>query len=228
MSNLTRTDFQEEDGARAVEESEQGLLTSAAADTVLRLTILARLLVAAGAIAADGGNTGNGTITLFTIVAGDVPKVGTYQFILTAALIGKLVDPDGDDIASDIALNDGTTTVISAGGLQFTITDGGTAFVATDFFTIIVGAGTGNYAFFAPAGAGGVQLPKVVSLSEVVAAGAGDDPVGVMLKGKIREDRLIIDGSAAGVGITDAIKDQLRDYGIIVEPATETAALDNA
>lgn len=227
MSNLINTSFQEEDGARAVEESEQGLLTSAAADTVLRLTILGRILVAAGAVAADGGNTGNGTITLFTIVGGVVPKIGTYQFVLTAALIGKIVDPDGNDIASDIALNDGTTTVVSAGGLQFTVTDGGTAFVATDFFTIVVGVGSLNYAFYASAGAAGVQIPKAVSLSEVVASGAGDDPVGVMLKGKVRTDRLIIDGSAAGVGITDEIKDLLRDYEIIVEDATEAAGLDN-
>ena len=39
--------------------------------------------------------------------------------------------------------------------------------------------------------------------------------------------KLIIDGSAAGVGITDAIKDSLRTFGIIVEPATQTAELDN-
>ncbi len=133
MGNLTRTDFQEEDGVRAVEESEQSLLTSAGADTVARLTILGRV-------------TATGKYAFYNV--GDTPA--------------------------------------------------------------------------------GTAVPVAVSLSEVVAAGAGDDPVGVMLKGKIREDRLIIDGSAAGVGITDAIKDQLRDYGIIVEPATETAALDNA
>ena len=60
-----------------------------------------------------------------------------------------------------------------------------------------------------------------------IEAGAGDNTVGVMLVGKVREDRLIIDGSAAGVGITDAIKDSLRTMGIIVESAEECAALDN-
>ena len=133
MSNLINTSFQEEDGARAVEESEQALLTSAGADTVARLTILGRI------------TTG-----------------GKYAFY-----------------------NSGNSPV-------------------------------------------GTNVPVAVSLSEVVAAGAGDDPVGVMLKGKVREDRLIIDGSAAGVGITDAIKDSLRTFGIIVEPAIETAGLDNA
>ena len=132
MANLNITNYQEEDGVRGVEESEQGLLTSAGADTVARLTILGRVTA------------------------------------------------------------------------------------------------TGKYAFYnvgnSPAG---TNIPVAVSLSEVVAAGAGDNPVGVMLVGKVREDRLIIDGSAAGVGITDAIKDSLRTFGIIVESATECAALDN-
>ena len=227
MNNLINTSFQEEDGARAVEESEQGLLTSAAADTVARLTILGRILAAAGTPSANTG-TGTGTITLFTLVAGAIPIVGDYVVTLTAALVAKITDPNGNDIASDIALNDGTTTVVVAGGLQFTITDGGTAFVAGDFFTLPVAAGSGNYVFYAAAGAAGAQIAKAVSLSEVVASGAGDDVIGVMLKGKVRTDRLIIDGSAAGVGITDAIKDMLRDYEIIVEDAIETSGLDNA
>jgi len=228
MSNLIRTDYQEEDGARAVRASEQGLLTSAGAETVKRLTLLGRISVAVGAAAPGGSNTGNGTITVYSLVAGAVPIVGTYQFVLTAALVGKIVDPNGNDIASDIALNDGTTTVVSAGGLQFTVTDGGTAFIAGDLFTLVVAAGSGNYVAFAIAGAAGAQIPKAVSLSEVVAAAPGDNVLGVMLEGIVRTDRIFIQGSLAGVGITDEIKDSLRDYGILVEDAIETSALDNA
>lgn len=227
MSNLINTSFQEEDGARAVEESEQGILTLAGADIIKRLTILGRILAGAGTPGAAVG-TGNGTITLFTLVAGDVPKIGTYKFVLTAPLIGKIVDPNGNDIAADIALNDGTTTVVSAGGLQFTVTDGSTAFVAGDYFDLPVVVGSLAYVPFAVDGAAGAQIPKAVSLSEVVATGAGDFPLGVMLKGKVRTDRLIIDGSDAGAGITDEIKDLLRDYEIIIEDATETSGLDNA
>jgi len=84
-----------------------------------------------------------------------------------------------------------------------------------------------KYGFYASGAIDGSEVPVAVSLSEVVAAGAGDDPVGVMLGGKVDASKLIIDGSAAGVGITDAIKDSLRTFGIIVEDYTETAALDN-
>ena len=86
---------------------------------------------------------------------------------------------------------------------------------------------TGKYGLYASGASDGTEIPLAVSLSEVVATGAGDFPLGVMLKGKIREDQLIIDGSAAGVGITGAIKDALRTFGIIVEPALETARQDN-
>lgn len=132
MANPIITNFDSEDGVRAVEASEQSVLTSAGADTVARLTILGR-----------------------------VTATGKYAFY-----------------------NVGNT----------------------------------------PAG---TNVPVAVSLSEVVAAGAGDNPVGVMLKGKVREDKLIIDGTEPGVGITEAIKDLLRTQMIIVESATETAALDN-
>lgn len=132
MANPEIVNFSTEDGVRAVDTSEQALLTSAAADTVAKLTILGRVTA------------------------------------------------------------------------------------------------TGKYAFYnvanTPAGTG---TPVAVLLNEVVAAAAGDNAASIMLEGKVRADKLVIDGSAAGVGITPAIKDSLRTYGIIVESAEECSALDN-
>ena len=226
MANLTITNIDQLDGARGVETSEQALLKLAGADTIARLTILGRELVKAGTPSAAVG-TGDGTITLFSISNGEIPVIGNYKFLLTAALVGKLIDPDGNDIAADIALTDGGDKVVEAGGLTFTVTDGSTAFVAGDYFTLPVAAGTMYYVPYAVAGVAGAQKAVAVSLSEVVAGAGGNFPLGVMLKGRVRESDIIIDGSSAGVGITDTIKDSLRDYGIIVEPATQTAALDN-
>ena len=73
----------------------------------------------------------------------------------------------------------------------------------------------------------GTNVPVAVSLSEVVADGAGDDSVGVMLAGTVREGDLTIYGSTTGTGITDAIKDSLRTYGIFVESCDESNVLDN-
>lgn len=131
MANPEIVNFNTEDGVRAVEASEQALLTSAAADTVAKLTILGRITA------------------------------------------------------------------------------------------------TGKYGFYAAGASDGTQTPVAVSLSEVVATAAGDNAVSVLLKGKVRADKLVIDGSLAGVGITEAIKDSLRTFDILVEDATECDALDN-
>lgn len=86
---------------------------------------------------------------------------------------------------------------------------------------------TGKYGFYASGAVDGTEVPCAVSLSEVVSTGAGDFPLGVMLAGHVDEAALIIDGSAAGVGITPAIKDALRTFGIFVESYNETARQDN-
>lgn len=87
---------------------------------------------------------------------------------------------------------------------------------------------TGKYGFYnAGNSPAGTNVPVAVLLSEVSETEAGDYPASVLLSGRVDAGKLIIDGSAAGVGITEAIKDQLRTFGIFAEDVTETAALDN-
>ena len=235
MANPVIVNYDFLDGVRAVSESEQAVLTSAGADTVKRLTILGRILIALGVVAADGGNTGDGTVTEFALAATGAPaKIGTYVLTCITAVVNggifKLVDPAGNLIADDITILAGAGGVIvfTGDGMTFKITDGATDFAAGDFFTLTVTAGSLNYAFYSASAVDGSDTPVAVSLSEVVADGAGDDPVGVMLAGRVDSAKLIIDGSAAGAGITATIKDLLRTQMIIVEDYTETAGLDNA
>ena len=86
---------------------------------------------------------------------------------------------------------------------------------------------TGLYKQYASGASDGSQTPVAVSLSEVVHAANGDKAVGVLLAGEVEESKLIVHGSAAGTGITAAIKDALRTMGIFVIPRTECNALDN-
>ena len=86
---------------------------------------------------------------------------------------------------------------------------------------------TGLYKQYASGAGDGSEVPVTVSLSEVVHTADGDKAIGVMLAGTVNEGDLIIHGSAAGVGITDAIKDALRTFGIMVIPRTECNTLDN-
>lgn len=100
--------------------------TSLARNDLVKLT---GLFAIAAAVA--GTNTGNGTVNTPTVA--DTAKVGTYRVVFTAATVYSVFTPSGERLA------DGATGVAYAGGqIVFTITAGGTAFVAGDSFTMAV------------------------------------------------------------------------------------------
>ena len=155
-----------------------------------------------GAVVADGSNTGDGTIT--AVIAGAGVKSGAWVFTLTAALTAKLADPDGYIVADDIILTDGGAVTVKIAGITMTITDGGTAWVATDFFTITIEA-AGEY----------VALDKgnVIAIYNgpertLTSAGVGS----VITGGEIYEGGLV-DASNAALTMTKAIRAALRKAG---------------
>lgn len=78
-----------------------------------------------------GGNTGNGTVSAGPVVDATKALGGVYTINFTAATMFEVLDPNGNQLA------DGATGVAySQAGIGFTITAGGTAFVAGDGFTI--------------------------------------------------------------------------------------------
>lgn len=234
MANLTITNVDIGNVILKEGEFRDDLLTFAGAGTVVEGTILARKAVADAVVAAaDGGNTGDGTATLATVVAGQiVPIVGAYVFEITTAVadggIGKLVDPNGAQVASDLIMTvgAGASTIFEAAGLRFTIMDGATDFVVGDKFTLTVAA-DGKLVPFAIAGAGGAQVPKAVLTYDVTAAGAGDESIRNMVSGSVRKERLIIDADGDGSNIDNAVLDQLRDYSLVSIDVQELNILDN-
>lgn len=103
--------------------------------------------------AANAGNTGNGTMGS-TSVAGYAAKVGVYAVEFDDATHFIVSDPTGAEVGH------GTTGVaFKAGGLGFTITAGGTAFVPGDSFAVTVAAGSGKFKPFDPANVDGSQVP---------------------------------------------------------------------
>lgn len=201
------------------------------ADTYVEGTIMARKQVADAIVAAaDGGNTGDGTVTAVSVVAGnDIPLVGIYVLTITTAIadggIWKLEDPNGNLIADNLIMEAGAglATTFVEGGMQFTITDGGTNFAAADFFTLTV-AVDGDVVIFAVDGVGGAQIPSMVMTYETVATGAEDQAQRAMVSGEVRREKLVID---AGGTVTDRIVDQLRDFGIIALSVKELNIQDN-
>lgn len=101
------------------------------------------------ASAAYAGNTGNGTLGTLSALAAAQP--GAYNAVFVAATKYEVYDPSGKFVGV------GTTAVAFSNQVQFTITAGGTAFVAGDGFTVTVTANTvivpGNTYFTGPADA---------------------------------------------------------------------------
>lgn len=70
-------------------------------------------------------------------------------------------------------------------------------------------------------------IPKAVLTYEVTATGAGDVPIRAFVDGDVRKPRLIVDADGDGDNITEAILDQLRDYGINSVDSDSLSLLDN-
>ena len=73
----------------------------------------------------------------------------------------------------------------------------------------------------------GNGIPKVVITYDVVAAGAGDEAVRVLIGGRVRANKLIITADGDASNIDAAVLDQLRDYNIAAENVSELNIPDN-
>jgi hypothetical protein len=234
MANLEITNCDTGNVAIHNEICRDELLAATGAKTYLKGTILARRAVATAVVAAPvGGNVGNGTVTLATVVAGTaVPVAGAYVLKTTAAVtnggVFSLANPSGVVIATGLTMTPGAgaATVFKVGGLQFTVTDGSTDFSVNDSFTLTVAA-DGKVVPFDKAGAGGVQNPYAVLQYQVVAPGAGNIPCRPIVAGEVNRTRLIIDADGTGVNVDDLVVANLRERSIIATDVAQLARLDN-
>jgi len=233
MANLTITNNDIGDVVLKNAEFRDGTLAAAGAATFLDGTILARKAVADAITAGAFVGTGDGTVTLATVQPGPiVPLVGAYSLLCVEAVanggVFNLLDPNGAVVATGLTLTvgAGATTVFNVAGMEFTVTDGAADFVVGDAAPLTVVA-DGDLVVYDAAGAGGAQIPSQVLVGETVASGAGDIAVRPLVSGEVIKERLVINGSAAGVGITDAIVDQLRDFSIVALDVQELNGLDN-
>jgi hypothetical protein len=209
------------------------LLVFAGDDTFAAGTLLARRRVAIAVVASAITGTGTGTVTAASVVPGTVvPLVGAYVLrnILVVADGGvwQLEDPNGAIIASGLRMTvgAGAATPFEAGGLAFTITDGGTNFALGDTATLTVAA-DGKLVPFDPAGAAGAQIPCAVLTYEVTKVGAGNLPIRALIGGEVNQNRLIIDADGDGDNITTDHIETLRTFGIVAVPVKQQSVLDN-
>ncbi len=206
------------------------ILAATGAVTYALGTVLARKSVADAVTPAAGSNTGDGTVTLATVAAGQVvPIVGAYALTVTTAVtnggILQLKDPNGAIVASDLIMTAGAgaATVFEAAGLEFTVTDGAADFIVGDSFTLTVAA-DGKVVAYDRAGAGGAQIPLAVLHDEEVFTGAENRPFRPIISGRVRRGDLVVHGVGA---ITDAEADAMRDFTILAQTTVQLAELDN-
>ena len=153
-----------------------------------------------------GSNTGTGTLTAVT--AGPDVAPGAYVVTLTAALVAKIEDPNGAVLAAGLPLADGAAETFNINGLRFTITDGGTAFVAGDLFTVTIGtAGKYEYTTGTPNAIYNGADARVLS-----SAGVGS----VIIAGEIYEGG-VVDDSGTAITFTEASRAAYAAAGFFVK-----------
>lgn len=70
-------------------------------------------------------------------------------------------------------------------------------------------------------------IPKAVVTYDVVAAGAGDVAIRLLIGGQVRKDRLVIHADGDDSNVDEKVIEQLRDYGIVAKSVQQLSILDN-
>jgi len=157
---------------------------------------------------AAGTNTGNGTIGSLS-VQGYAAKAGVYSVEFDDATHFVVSDPTGAEVGH------GTTGVaFKAGGLSFTITAGGTAFVPGDSFAVTVAAGSSKYKPFDPANVDGSQIPAGVLFASKDVTSV-DKPCAVVVRlAEVNASELVWPTGMSAAAITAALA-QLKALTIL-------------
>lgn len=168
--------------------------------------------IAAGSVseAANAGNTGNGTMNAPTDQVG--VQVGGYAVEFVSATEFNVFDPNGN------LVGEGKTGVAFANQIGFTITAGGTAFVAGDGFTVTVAANA-NAGLIVPlnlAATDGSQLPIGVIVRQTVVPASANVPAVVVERFAVLLDDGLIYPSGATTNQKAQIRAQLAALGLIV------------
>ncbi|MGP1276008.1 MAG: head decoration protein [Caulobacterales bacterium] len=153
------------------------------------------------ASAANGGNTGNGTVSAAAALKAGA-QVGAYAVEFLTATTFAVFDPSGNRLA------DGATgAAYDNGQIGFTITAGGTAFEAGDGFTITVSKAAGKAVAATLDGVDGSQIAAGVAVRSASAADGADGRVSAIVRGPavLARNHLVYPA-----GATDAQKARLE------------------
>lgn len=146
---------------------------------------------------------------------------GTSGLTFAASVAGT---GDVADINAVTATEVKTVTEADTTDLTVTVSGDAAVFTATTSIQFVSGNALTPLGFSVETvSANGNGDPKAV-LNYELAGANGDNPVRALVAGEVRDDKLVI---SSGASMTDVIRDQLRNYGIIPITSTELGKLDN-
>lgn len=169
--------------------TDTALITGAAA--LVRGTVLGQVLIGAATVTPNGGNTGNGVVSV--PVAGAKTKVGSYTLRFKSATTYDVINPSGVQISEGFAAGAYIDPEIG-----FTFTAGGTPMIAGDTIAVAFAAGSGSWKTATAAAVDGSQNPASILVDATDASG-GDVNGGIYLMGEFNANALTL-----GAGITAA------------------------
>jgi len=186
-----------------------------AAGTLKRGTVLGQQTAQPVTAAATAGNTGNGTIG--TLSVGAAPKTGAYSLVATDATHFSVTDPEGVVLGNAVA-----GTPFTGSEINFTITAGGTAFVAGDSFTVTVSDAVGTYIESVKTASDGSQNPVAI-LADDADASVGPVSTGGYVAGEFNINSLTYDASWTPATLVTA----LRAYGLFAKSSVSAGIPSN-
>jgi hypothetical protein len=194
------------------------------ADTFAEGTILGQINGTFGTPVAGGTNTGNGTVSDYSVTAPTIN--GNWSIICTGTDTDggdfNLLDPD-DNVMLSFSLAAGSAAV-EAFGLKFTVNDGSTDFAVDDTFTFPI-SNSGYYTIYTPGASDGTNVPVAILLQDITVTGAGTELSRILVSGYVDKAKLIVDGGTA-IGTYEIEK--LEDVEIFVESGIENTEQDNS
>ncbi|KAF1041306.1 MAG: hypothetical protein GAK35_03396 [Herbaspirillum frisingense] len=216
MGNPTVTPLQEQwhDGGFIVSEANGHIsretITLTGGAKVLAGTVLGQQTTGTTAAAAAlGTNSGNGTFGAISVAS--PAQAGDYVVQFVDATHFVVEDPQGVEVGH------GTTGVaFAAGGLGFTITAGGNAFVAGDSFKVTVAPGSKKYAPLSLTAGDGTGVPVAVLYGTKDVTNA-DKPALVMFRhAELNGSELIWPAGATANQIAAFIAQLAKDKVLLV------------
>lgn len=140
--------------------------------------------------AAHAGNTGNGTMSAVTVAA--TAFFGAYLVTFTSSTAFTVTDPNGNVVGT------GTTGTAFSDEIGFTITAGGVAFAAGDYFTVTVSEQNGAWVSWT---GGSITTPIGILFDRVyVEAGMSAEVVIIQREAEVQTSALQWDPAVLGAG----------------------------